>query len=315
MTLESDHITNNSFTFRSRIVKSSRRCWEEAATCRRVECSHIETGVCTVNIFDRAPSAKRVSEMSITVDDVPEPVSETDKGAIQSIERAGQILSLFDQDTLNLSVATVAERLGLNRTTAHRYLLSLQSSGFLDKTNAPGPILDQLSAFISGRRKVLSLAPPIMRELSDKTQMTVVMSLLGRSGPVVALVEEAAVGTILVTVRVGTVLAPKSAQSRVLVAFQSEQSVISQHLSGMTEVEARMEEVELGKVRRDRLGWADLGHLGLAAVAAPVFGSRNVQAAIALIGTAKMLPTSDNSVPLARDLQTAAAQLSKLVGG
>ncbi len=262
--------------------------------------------------------------MSITVDDDSqhEPSSdpravapEADKGAIQSIERAGQILSLFDQDTLNLSVAAVAERLGLNRTTAHRSLLSLQSSGFLDKTNAPGPILAQLSAFISGRRRVLSLAPPIMRELSDKTQMTVVMSLLGRSGPVVALVEEAAVGTILVTVRVGTVLAPKSSQSRVLVAFQSEESAIRRHLEGMTEAEARAEEIELGKVRKDRLGWADLGHLGLAAVAAPVFGSRDVKAAIALIGTAKMLPTSDKSVKLVQDLQAAAIQLSKLVGG
>ncbi|MCU1420415.1 MAG: hypothetical protein JWN36_66 [Microbacteriaceae bacterium] len=246
---------------------------------------------------------------------LPSLATETEKGAIQSIERAGQILALFDQDTLNLSVAIVSERLGLNRTTAHRYLLSLQSSGFLDKTNAPGPILDQLSAFISGRRKVLNLAPPIMRELSDATGMTVVMSLLGRSGPVVALVEEAAIGTILVTVRVGTVLAPKSAQSRVLIAFQSDQSVIARHIAGMTESEARAEEAELARVRRDRFGWADLGHLGLAAIAAPIFGSRDVQAAIALIGTARMLPTSDRSAPLVQELRSAAEELSKLVGG
>jgi DNA-binding IclR family transcriptional regulator len=245
----------------------------------------------------------------------PSLATDTEKGAIQSIERAGQILSLFDQDTLNLSVAIVSERLGLNRTTAHRYLLSLQSSAFLDKTNGPGPILDQLSAFISSRRKVLSLAPAIMRELSDKTQMTVVMSLLGRSGPVVALVEEAAVGTIVVTVRVGTVLEPKSSQSRVLVAFQSEQTAIAQHLAGMSESEAKAEEAELAKVRRDRIGWADLSHLGLAAVAAPIFGSRDVKAAMAFIGTAKMLPSSEKSGPLVEDLKAAAAKLSKLVGG
>lgn len=240
---------------------------------------------------------------------------EGEKGAIQSIERAGQILSLFDQDTLNLSVAIVSDRLGLNRTTAHRYLLSLQSSGFLDKTNAPGPILDQLSAFISGRRKVLSLAPPIMRKLSDDTQMTVVMSLLGRSGPVVALVEESAIGTILITVRVGTVLMQKSAQSRVLVAFQSDQGAVARHVDGMSESEALVEQAELAKVRRERLGWADLGHLGLAAVAAPVFGSRDVQAAMALIGTSKSLPTSDKSAGLAKKLQEAATELSALVGG
>jgi DNA-binding IclR family transcriptional regulator len=246
---------------------------------------------------------------------LPSLAVDVEKGAIQSIERAGQILALFDQDTLNLSVAIVSERLGLNRTTAHRYLLSLQSSGFLDKTNAPGPILDQLSAFISGRRRILMLAPPIMRELSDRTDVTVVMSLLGRSGPVVALVEEAAIGTILVTVRVGTVLMPKSAQSRVLVAFQSDQHAVARHLSGMGEVEAKAEEAELAKVRRDRIGWADLGHLGLAAIAAPVFGSRDVQASLALIGTAKMLPNSDQSIALVHELREAADRLSKLVGG
>ena len=238
-----------------------------------------------------------------------------DKGTIQSIDRAGQILALFDQDTLNLSVNIVSERLGLNRTTAHRYLMSLQDSGFLDKTNAPGPILDQLSAFISGRRKVLSLAGPIMRELSDQTQLTVVMSILGRSGPVVALVEEAAIGTILVTVRVGTVLAPRSSQSRVLIAFQSDQSVVYRHLAVMPAEEARAEQAELARVRRDQIGWADLAEQGLAAVAAPVFGSRDVQAAMALIGTAKMLPTSAKSDDNVQFLRAAANRLSKLVGG
>ncbi|HEY0247161.1 MAG TPA: helix-turn-helix domain-containing protein [Gryllotalpicola sp.] len=239
---------------------------------------------------------------------------EADKGAIQSIDRAGQILSLFDQDTLNLSVAIVSDRLGLNRTTAHRYLQSLQASGFLDKTNAPGPILDQLAAFISGRRKILSMAPPIMRELSDRTGITVVMSLLGRTGPVVALVEEAATGTIVVTVRVGTVLAPKSAQSRALIAFQTDPSAVARHLAGMPDVEARAEQAALAKVRRERIAWGDLGHLGLAAVAAPVFGSRDVQAALALIGTSKMLPGGERSAELVKSLHDAADSLSKLVG-
>lgn len=239
--------------------------------------------------------------------------ADVDRGVIQSIDRAGQILALFDQDTPSLSAAMVAERLGLNRTTAHRYLLSLQSAGFLNKSNAPGPILDQLAAFISGRRQVLSLAPPLMRKLSDETGITVVMSILGRSGPVVALVEEAAIGTILVTVRVGTVLAPKSAQARVLMAFQSEPAVVSQYLAGLPDGEAHQERAELDQVRRDRVGWSELGHLGLAAVAAPVFARREVQAAMALISTDRMLPASDRSQRMVEMLQDTAARLSQLV--
>jgi DNA-binding IclR family transcriptional regulator len=251
--------------------------------------------------------------MSIAM--LPEAEKDSEKSAIQSIERVGQILSLFDQATPTLSVAVVSERLGLNRTTAHRYLLSLQNSGFLDRENAPGPILDQLSAFISGRRRVLSLAPPVMRELSEQTGATVVMSLLGRTSPVVALVEESAVRSILVTVRVGTILSATSAQSRVLVAFQSDQPAIPRHLRAMSPQAARAENSELAKVRKERVGWGDLEHLGLAVVAAPVFGADDVEAAIALIGTATMLRHSSASASLVNELQSAANHLSSLVGG
>jgi DNA-binding IclR family transcriptional regulator len=244
----------------------------------------------------------------------PGAVSEVAKGAIQSIERAAHVLALFDQDTTNLSVATVSERLGLNRTTTHRYLLSLQSSGFLSPKNGPGPLLDQLSSFISGHRRVLNLAPPVMRRLSDCTGMTVVLSLLGRSGTVVTLVEEAAVGTIVLTVRPGTILEVKASQSRVLLAFQADPAVVARYHAALPEEEVAQEQAELARVRRERVGWGDLSHLGLAAVAAPVFGSRDIQAAMALLGTDKMLPRSDRSKELVEMLRAAAESLSKLVG-
>ncbi len=240
---------------------------------------------------------------------------EADKGSIQSIERASQVLALFDQDTQNLTTAVVAERLGLNRTTAHRYLLSLQSSGFLSRTNGPGPLLDQLSAVVSGRRKVLTLAPPIMRRLSDRTGMTVVMSMLGRSGPTVMLVEESSFGMIVLTVRVGTVLELKSAQGRTLLAFQSDPATVARYHAALAEPEALQEQQELARVRRERIGWADLEHLGLAAVAAPIFGSRDIQAAMAILSTDKMLPPAGGrSAEVVEMLREAAESLSKLVG-
>ncbi|HEY0247149.1 MAG TPA: helix-turn-helix domain-containing protein [Gryllotalpicola sp.] len=240
--------------------------------------------------------------------------SDMDKDSIQSIDRAAQVLALFDQDTVTLSPALVSDRLGLNRTTAHRYLLSLQSTGFLTPANAPGPLLDQLATFLSGRRRVLTLAPRIMRQLSDETGVTAVLTLLGQSGPVVSLVEESAVGTIVLTVRVGTVLELWTAQGRVLLAYQTDQEVIDRHYSPLPEPERARELAQLARVRRERIGWADLGHLGLAAVAAPVFGGGDIQAAIALLGTDKMLPTSERSDGVVKALREAAAELSRLVG-
>ena len=140
--------------------------------------------------------------------------------SIQSIDRAANVLALLDQNTRRLTPALVAERLGLNRSTAHRYLLSLQEAGFLSSAFGPGPLLDQLASLASVRQQILTLAPPLMRQLSEATGTTSVLSFLGRDGAVVTLVEEPRVGTIILTVHVGTVLEPKAAQTRVLLAFQ-----------------------------------------------------------------------------------------------
>ena len=237
---------------------------------------------------------------------------DADRGAIQSIERAAMILELFDQHTRSLTPVIVAERLGLNRTTAHRYLQSMLASGFLTPAYGPGPLIDQLSALVSGRQQLLALAPAIMRQLSDRTGLTAVLSFLGRSGAVVSHVEEANAGTIVLTIRVGTALELQAAQSRVLLAFQSDPAVVTRLHAGLAPADARHEQTELALVRRERAAWADLGRIGLASVAVPVFGSQDIQAAMALIGTAAMLPPSELSSERVAMLREAAEQLGAI---
>lgn len=237
---------------------------------------------------------------------------DADRGAIQSIDRAAAVLGLLDQDTRTLSPGIVAERLGLNRTTAHRYLQSLQASGFLDGGYGLGPLFDQLSALVSGRQQILDLAPGIMRQLSDATGLTAVLSFLGRSGAVVTLVEEASTGTIILTVRVGTVLEVRAAQSRVLLAFQSDPGVVARVHAELPPDERRVETEALARVRRERIAWADLGRIGLASVAAPVFGSNDIQAAMALLGTSPVLSPADVAGHVAL-LRESADRLSTLL--
>jgi len=238
---------------------------------------------------------------------------DAEKASIQSIERAAAVLGLFDQETRQLTPAIVAERLGLNRTTAHRYLQSLQKFGFLDSGYGLGPLFDQLSAFISGRQRILGFAPAVLRHLSDQTGLTAVLSLLGRSGAVVTLVEEASTGTIILTVPVGAVLEVRAAQTRVLLAFQSDPSVVRRTHAGLPADEARAELAELARVRRERVAWADLGRVGLASVAAPVFGASDVQAAMGILGTTAMLSPDEPDGERVRMLREAADQLSALV--
>lgn len=238
---------------------------------------------------------------------------DADRGAIQSIDRAALVLGLFDHDTRTLTPAIVADRLGMNRSTAHRYLQSLQSSGFLDSNYALGPLFDQLSAFISGRQQLLGLAPAVMRRLSDDTGLTVVLSFLGRTGAVVTLVEEAGQGTIILTVRVGTVLELRAAQSRVLLAFQSDAGVVSRVHAELSADERRHELAELAQVRRRRIAWADLGRVGLASAAAPVFGRDDIQAAMGVLGTTTMLSPDEPEGSRVALLRDAAERLSAMV--
>jgi len=237
-----------------------------------------------------------------------------DRGPIQSIDRAAAVLGLFDESTRTLTAGTVATRLGLNRTTAHRYLSALQGAGFLTAANGPGPLIDQLASLVSSRQQIVTLAPPILRRLSDRTGLTAVLSFRGRGGAVVTLVEEAPEGTILLTVRVGTVLEPRAAQSRVLLAYQSDMEAVRQALAHLDPGEQRAEQSELAKVRREGLAWADLRRTGLESAAVPVFGTgHDAVAAIGLLGTTTTL-TGDESRPRLDALREAGDELSAAVG-
>jgi DNA-binding IclR family transcriptional regulator len=235
-----------------------------------------------------------------------------ERGPIQSIDRAANVLALFDEHTRTLTPNLVSERLGLNRTTAHRYLLALQGAGFLTPGYAPGPLLDQLAGLVSTRQQTLTLAPAIMRQLSAQTELTVVLSFLGRSGAVVTLVEEARDGTIVLTVRVGTMLELKAAQSRVLFAFQSDPAIVARALGELSPAEQVREQGELAKVRKERIAWADLQRTGLASVAAPVFRGDEVQAAMGVLGTSLLL-TGDEGARRVAQLSEAAEYLSSLL--
>lgn len=244
----------------------------------------------------------------------PDPDAD-ERGPIQSIDRAAAVLGLFDENTRTLTASLVSSRLGFNRTTAHRYLNALQGAGFLSTANGPGPLIDQLSALVSTRQQITTLAPPILRRLSDRTGLSAALSFLGRTGAVVTLVEEAAEGTIILTVRVGTQLETRAAQSRVLFAYQSDPEVAIRALAGMTPAELREEQAVHAKVRRDGLAWADLHRYGLESAAAPVFGPQNdIVAAIGILGTTALLG-GEAGVPRIDALRAAAEELSEALAG
>ncbi|WP_208024386.1 IclR family transcriptional regulator [Amycolatopsis pithecellobii] len=238
-------------------------------------------------------------------------------GDIQAVSRVGQILGLFSVERPTTTVAEAAEQLGLNRSTTHRYFTSLVAAGLLERTQepsrfAPGGLLMQLGAAALARRRVLDIAPPFLRRVSQSTHLTTVISLWGSSGPVVSRTEEDHTRAVLVTVRVGTQLTLRSAQAKVFLAFLPDQLRVERLLATLSESERDELVTQLDEVRRTGVATDHLADSGMNAVATGVFDEYGICATIAVVGTTRTLPLDG---PYRHDLVTAAAQISERMGG
>ncbi|MGW6458211.1 IclR family transcriptional regulator [Streptomyces sp. NPDC055078] len=240
-------------------------------------------------------------------------------GDIQAVSRVGQILGLFSGVNPTTTVAEAAERLGLNRSTTHRYFTSLVAADLLERTAepsrfAPGSLLLQLGAAAMGRRRVLDVAPPYLRRICNTTHLTTVLSLWGSSGPVVSRSEEDSTRSVLVTVRVGTQLGLRSAQGKVFLAFLPDQLRVDRLLLTLPQNEQDELRAQLEEVRHTGIATDHLVDSGITALATGVFDEYGICATIAIVGTVRTLPVEGTN-PFRDELVAAAAQISDSMGG
>jgi len=95
-------------------------------------------------------------------------------------DRALNILEMFSDDHLVLSAAEVAQRLGVARSTAYRYLETLVQSDFLAEDGRAGFRLGmkvlQLSRLARQSYGLSDIAVPAMRVLADRFHQTVLLT-------------------------------------------------------------------------------------------------------------------------------------------
>ena len=101
---------------------------------------------------------------------------------LQTIEKASEVLALFDRDHTEWGVREVAETLGLAKSSAHDLLTSLAQVGFLGKTEAGryrlGWRLVALSETLLATTELRREARPIMEELAAQYQETIHLAIL-----------------------------------------------------------------------------------------------------------------------------------------
>lgn len=216
-------------------------------------------------------------------------------GDIQAVHRVADILRLFSLDTPRMSVAHAAQRVGLNRTTVHRYFSTLVAAQLLERDPeepslfVPGPLLLQLGAIAQGRRQVIDVARRHLHELSTEVQLTAVLSLWGSSGPVVSLVSEATTRNILVTVRVGTQLGAESAQTYLFLALMQDQDDARRWIEALPAGEQKDLKRRIAVVRKEGISRMPIPAVDGVVVATAVFDQHGLVATIALVGTTSSL--------------------------
>ncbi|QIZ99897.1 MULTISPECIES: helix-turn-helix domain-containing protein [unclassified Leifsonia] len=235
---------------------------------------------------------------------------------IQAVARVGQICSLFGPHTTDLTAAEVAERLGLNRTTAYRYCASLAAAGILERgarrgSFALGGLMLQLGIHALTRRRVTEIAPPYLAELSAAVRMTAVLSLWGARGPVVALVEEDRSRTAVVTVRAGSQLDATAAQTRVFLGHLDDERAFGWVTEGATSAERA--ELEAAVYTARRSGYCITPQSGgVFSLAAPVFDEYGIAATVGLLGADPQADLTAGSPIITALLNTTAALTNEL---
>lgn len=244
--------------------------------------------------------------------------SEVSTSDIQAVSRVGQICSLFGPDTTELTAADVAERLGLNRTTAYRYCASLVTAEILERgprrgTFILGGLMMQLGIHALGRNRVVEIAPPYLEKLATAAHMTAVLSIWGAHGPVVAVVRGDSSRTVFVTVNAGSQLDRTASQAHVFLAYQNDQAGLDRMAADASPSERA--ELEAAVFTARRTGHSLVSHEGgVFGVAVPVFNERGICATVALLGAGEIASFSPESPAFTQLIDTAAA-LSNELGG
>ena len=127
--------------------------------------------------------AGKVSHQGNRRTDLNQKTNTKDRYFINSILRASAILKCFAGEETHLRISELARRLGLDRSTTYRILLSLEKCGLVEKEDKTGEYTLGLAAFELGnaylrRMDFIQISKPVMAELAQKVQETVHLAVL-----------------------------------------------------------------------------------------------------------------------------------------
>lgn len=114
---------------------------------------------------------------------------------IQSVERALQILDLFNEQATELKITDISKLMGLSKSTLHSLLKTLQLHGYIDQNPENGKYrlgmkLVERGHFVVGSMDIRQKAKGWLTDLSRRTGQTTHLGILdGREGVYIEKIE------------------------------------------------------------------------------------------------------------------------------
>jgi len=106
--------------------------------------------------------------------------------SVRAVERALDILLCFSSQTPELSMSQISEKIGINKSTVHRLLLTLERKRFVERdpfsgVYRPGLRLLQMSSLAIEHNNLRRLAAPFLQDLCAEHRENVNLAVLDGS--------------------------------------------------------------------------------------------------------------------------------------
>ena len=250
------------------------------------------------------------------------------RNGVQSAEVALQVLAALADAGGELSLTALAGAAGMAPAKAHRYVVSLVHSGFLERSSrmgsyALGVKAMQVGLVALGRLDVMECATAALYELRDRVDETALLAVWGGFGPTVVRLVEAS-HSITLNVRIGSQmpLLP-SATGQVFGAYlgwEIVKPVLLRELAGLQRAGSKTWTESLANERFEAVRARGFSYVdgemlaGIRAFGVPVFnGAGDLTAVLTVLGMGDNFGDGENSV-LAATLTQAADRLSRRLG-
>ena len=222
--------------------------------------------------------------------------------SIRAVERALAVLSCFNNQTPELTLTQISEKIGINKSTVHRLLATLERSQFLERdlltgVYRPGIRLLQLAHLALEHNDLRRLASPFLKHLCDLYRENVNLAILDGTEVVYTDVIEGAQRVKLAAVTGQKLPAFGTASGKAILAFLPEEileQMLDRGVPQYTQRTLTSSAIFLDDMQRTReRGYAISEQEfedGINAIAAPIFNSKHQPiASISVAGPAYRL--------------------------